>query len=235
MNFRMLASDYDGTIATDGKILSEPERALQDLREAGWLAALVTGRELEDLLNVCPQIALFDLVVAENGAVLYFPRTKEILDQASAPPLRLTSELANRGIPFSKGRIIVGTPSDLAEEVTSIVKELGLDLVAILNKDSVMFLPPGVDKASGLAAGARLLDVKLSEIVGIGDAENDLALLRACGFSVAVRNALDALKDVADFVTAQPNGKGVARFIRDHILDQSGVSILRPVSTGLLD
>jgi HAD superfamily hydrolase (TIGR01484 family) len=231
----MLASDYDGTIATDGKILSEPERALEDLKEAGWLTALVTGRELEDLLNVCPRITLFDLVVAENGAVLYFPQTQEIIDQASAPPSRFTSELAKRDIPFSKGRIIVGTGSALAEEVTSIVKTLGLDLVAILNKDSVMFLPAGVDKASGLAAGARLLDCHLSEIVAIGDAENDLAFLSACGFSVAVRNAIDALKDVADFVTPLPNGEGVTQFIRDHILDQSGESIFRPVSTGVLD
>jgi hydroxymethylpyrimidine pyrophosphatase-like HAD family hydrolase len=47
----------------------------------------------------------------------------------------------------------------------------------------------------------------------VGDAENDLAFLRACGMAVAVSNALQSVKDRADVVTARARGAGVAELI----------------------
>ena len=47
---------------------------------------LVTGRELEDLLRVCPRLGLFDRVVAENGALVYRPATREEKVLRSRPP-----------------------------------------------------------------------------------------------------------------------------------------------------
>jgi hydroxymethylpyrimidine pyrophosphatase-like HAD family hydrolase len=47
-------------------------------------------------------------------------------------------------------------------------------------------------------------------VVGIGDAENDHALLRLCGFGVAVANAVPLLKQQADLVTQAADGAGVA-------------------------
>jgi hydroxymethylpyrimidine pyrophosphatase-like HAD family hydrolase len=47
-------------------------------------------------------------------------------------------------------------------------------------------------------------------VVGIGDAENDQALLRSCGFGVAVANAVPLLKQQADLVTQAADGEGVA-------------------------
>jgi hypothetical protein len=104
--FKMLACDYDGTIASCGAISPDAEQALIDAKQAGFLLCLITGREFEELLSVCPQIGLFDLVVAENGAVLYLPASGEIENLASPPTAEFTAELARRGVPFSKGRVI---------------------------------------------------------------------------------------------------------------------------------
>ena len=68
MRYLALASDYDGTRATDGHVNQETLAALERLRN-GRKLILVTGRELDDLLRVFEQIHLFDLVVAENGYV----------------------------------------------------------------------------------------------------------------------------------------------------------------------
>jgi hydroxymethylpyrimidine pyrophosphatase-like HAD family hydrolase len=74
MRYLTLATDYDGTIAIDGQLCIEAASALRRLRHSGRRAILVTGRRLDDLLTVCPQIDLFDYVVAENGALVYSPR-----------------------------------------------------------------------------------------------------------------------------------------------------------------
>ncbi|HEY6329989.1 MAG TPA: HAD family hydrolase, partial [Blastocatellia bacterium] len=225
LTYRMLACDYDRTLATDAVMTSEPLKALAELKEAGWLSGLVTGRELQDLLNICIDIRLFDLVVAENGAVLYLPHTREAIDLAPPPPAEFLKELGKRGIPFSKGRVIVASPAEYLPEVTRLIQAMRLDLEAILNRDSAMFLPKGIDKGSGLTAGASRIGIPLDQIVAIGDAENDIPFLRVCGFSVAVENAIDDLKREADFVTSLPNGQGVAQFIREHVLSPSGATL----------
>ena len=73
MRYHVLACDYDGTIAHHGRVDDETIAALGRLRDTGRRLILVTGRELQDLLAVFPRIDLFDRVVAENGAVVYWP------------------------------------------------------------------------------------------------------------------------------------------------------------------
>ena len=93
------------------------------------------------------------------------------------------------------------------------IRELGLELQIIFNKGAVMVLPAGVNKASGLAAALERLKLSPLNVVGIGDAENDHAFLRACGCAVAVANALPMVKDDAEIVTDAPRGAGVAELI----------------------
>ncbi|MFB0546703.1 MAG: HAD family hydrolase [Anaerolineae bacterium] len=214
----MLACDYDGTIASDGVISLNAEQALIEVKRAGLLLGLVTGRRFENLLNVCPQIKLFDLVVAENGAVLHLPASGEVEDLAGSPPPRFMEELARRGVPSYIGRVIVGTPRIYEHEVLSVICELELELQVIFNRGSAMILPNGIDKAMGLKAGLKRIGITPGEVIGIGDAENDQAFLQVSGFQVAVANALDSVKADADLVTSRPNGEGIAEFVREHLL-----------------
>jgi phosphoglycolate phosphatase (TIGR01487 family) len=216
--FQMLATDYDGTIATDGAITSETEQALLQAKDAGFLLALVTGREFDDLLNVCPQIKMFDLVVAENGAVLHFPVRGHIEILSSPDADNFIRQMIHRNIPFSRGRVIASVQSRYEEQVCSLIDKLELPLYIIRNKDAAMILPLGVDKAKGLEKGLRRFKITNHQVIGIGDAENDLALLQFAGFRVAVANADDVVKNVADWVTDKPSGEGVAEFIRKYLV-----------------
>src|SRR5207253_738882 len=83
MRYLALATDYDGTLAHDGRVDDAAVKALERLRESGRRLLLVTGRELEELLAICPRIELFDRIVAENGALLYRPKGRE--EKALAP------------------------------------------------------------------------------------------------------------------------------------------------------
>ena len=73
MRFRVLAADYDGTLAHHGRTSPSTVTALRRLKDSGRKLVLVTGRQLDDLQQVFPEIDLFNRVVAENGAVLYHP------------------------------------------------------------------------------------------------------------------------------------------------------------------
>ncbi len=77
MRYLALATDYDGTLAHHGRVDEPTETALRRLKETGRRLIMVTGRELDELKEVCPQLDLFDRVVAENGALLYRPEAKE--------------------------------------------------------------------------------------------------------------------------------------------------------------
>ena len=75
----MLACDYDGTIAEEGRVPPETAAVLARVRESGRRLFLVTGRMLDDLKSVCPDVdRMFDLVVAENGGLLYIPDRREV-------------------------------------------------------------------------------------------------------------------------------------------------------------
>src|SRR2546423_8879985 len=76
MNVRALATDYDGTIAWHGAVEPATCRALERFRESGRKVLLVTGREIPDLLSVFSEPSLFDVIVADNGALRYHPATK---------------------------------------------------------------------------------------------------------------------------------------------------------------
>jgi HAD superfamily hydrolase (TIGR01484 family) len=215
MRYHALATDYDGTIAAAGHVGDTTLEALGQLKASGRKLILVTGRELPDLKSVFPEVPLFDRIVAENGALLCEPRTREerILSQAPSPAF--VDLLRQRGVrPLSVGRVIVATTEPNETEVLRAIRDLGLELQVIFNKGSVMILPSGVNKATGLTAALKDLGLSAHNVVGVGDAENDHAFLEYCECSAAVANALPALKDRADFVTDRDHGDGVAELIR---------------------
>ncbi|NJN12273.1 MAG: HAD family phosphatase [Richelia sp. RM1_1_1] len=214
MRYLALATDYDGTLATDGHVNEETVAALQRLRSSGRKLILITGRELDDLLKAFPQINLFDIVVVENGAVVYTPANLQEKLLGEQPPQEFVNKLRERNVkPLGVGKVIVGTWHSHETTVLEVIKELGLDLEITLNKGAVMILPTGIDKAAGLAAALEDMQLSPENVVGVGDAENDLAFLNVCGISVAVNNALPGVKETATFVTENSRGAGVMELI----------------------
>jgi hypothetical protein len=184
------------------------------LRSTGKRLILVTGRQLDDLRRAFEALDLFDAAVVENGALLFFPQTAHESLIGEAPPPALVQALRNRGVEdLSVGRGIVSTSETHRTAVIEAIRELGLDWQVIFNKGAVMVLPSGVDKATGLKAALVELDLSPREVVGVGDAENDQAFLSICGCSVAVANALPAVKAAADVVTKADDGAGLTEFI----------------------
>lgn len=219
MRYLVLATDYDGTLASEGRVTERTVEALVRLRASGRRAVMVTGRLVPDLARAFPRLDLFDRVVAENGATLYRPQTHEEVALAAAPPPSFAAALRARGVPFVAGRVVVATREPHEGEVLAAIRDLGLELQIVFNKGAVMVLPAAVDKRTGLAAALAELELTLHEVVGVGDAENDHAFLDASELGAAVANALPAVRERADVVLAGARGAGVEELVGRMLAD----------------
>jgi HAD superfamily hydrolase (TIGR01484 family) len=218
MRYHALACDYDGTLADNGKVAGETLLGLEKLLATGRKLILVTGRELDDLRDIFPEVKLFHRVVAENGAVLYDPATGQEKALAAAVPDAFVRALGERGVEkVSTGRVIVSTKRSQESAIAAAVRDMGLQLHTVFNRGAVMVMPPGVNKATGLLAALDSLNLSAHDVVAVGDAENDQDFLSACKFSVAVANALPQLKEHADWVTRGEDGAGVRELIEELI------------------
>ena len=220
MRYLAFATDYDGTLAHHGQVDGDTVDALRRLKASGRKLILVTGRQVDDLARVFPELALFDLVVGENGALIYRPEGRETRRLAEPPPSSFVDELRRRGVePLAVGQVVVATEQPNERVAIEVIRELGLELQVIFNKGSVMVLPASVNKASGLQAALEEFALSPHNVVGIGDAENDHAFLSMCECGIAVANALDAVKQRADHVTQGRASAGVREVIEALISD----------------
>ncbi len=188
MRYRGLALDYDGTLAENGVVSAAMLAALGRCRASGRMLVLVTGRHRAPLSE-----ELFDAVVLENGGILLSEGRETQLGPAPGP--ELLEALQRNGVePLSPGRVVIATERSQTAAVRRAVEQTGAAVQLVYNNDSLMLLPEGIDKRTGLEAAAGRLGLALKEILAIGDAENDEAMLAACGRGIRVANPAQALR-----------------------------------------
>jgi hypothetical protein len=216
--FPAIACDYDGTLAVHDGIPPGTVTALGRARAAGIALVLATGRTLFELTRVCEHLDLFDAVVAENGGVLYFPRDRAMRVEGPAPPPRLLEELDRRDVPFQAGRVVVATLHEFRDMALEAVRAAGVTVDVVTNRAALMLLPPLISKGSGVTSALLALGVAPRDVLAIGDADNDLALFDACGWSACPDDALVDVKRRVDWILPGGAGDGVGTAITERIL-----------------
>jgi hydroxymethylpyrimidine pyrophosphatase-like HAD family hydrolase len=218
VRYLALIVDYDGTVASEGRISARVLDGLQRLKTSGRRVILVTGRRLDGLLAVCPQIEIFDAVVAENGGLFYDPERRQETVLGHPPSKQLLNALRAKGVaPLDVGQVVIATQASQRTAIQDVLWELGLEAQVIANRGDMMILPAGINKASGLEHALRRLGLSRHEAVGVGDAENDHSFLRYCDCAVAVANAVPAIKAAVAHVTSAENGDGVVELVDELI------------------
>ncbi len=213
MLLRVIAIDYDGTIAEDGVLHPDVREAIAEARQAGLFVVIVTGRILRELRRVAGDLSFVDGVVAENGAVILLANGHRRL--LGPPPFPVfLSELSERGIEFVVGRCLIDLDAEHCQSVLSIIREKSLPLMISFNRNRMMVLPHSISKATGLSAILDILGTSVHNALGIGDAENDFELLKECEYGVTVEWAPEFLKSEADYVLPGKDIAAVARYIR---------------------
>jgi hydroxymethylpyrimidine pyrophosphatase-like HAD family hydrolase len=210
MRHRVLACDFDGTLATEGVCSEATVEALGRVAATGIHLVLVTGRTREELEDVFDPGSLFEAIVLENGAVVLDAATGQ--EQLLAPrvPNGLVAELQRAGVvPLVVGRVLCSTSWSQEAKLSAAIARLGVDRLVVRNRASAMVMPQGINKRTGIEAALRAIGEPPSATVAVGDGENDIPLFAVAGVSVAVANAIDAVKARADVVLTEPNGKGI--------------------------
>ena len=216
--YRALAVDFDGTL-TEGGVAPAPEvlDALAAARARGLRVLLVTGRILDQLEQTWPAVhESVDCVVAENGAVLRAGHWHRLL--ADPVDQHLDAALSAANVPFRRGEVLLAAKVVDEPTILTAIRVLELGCQTVANRSELMVVPAGVSKGTGLYHALGHLGLSFHNTIAVGDAENDLPLYERAELAVAVSNAVEPLRELADVVLAEPDGSGVAAFIAGDVV-----------------
>ena len=234
MRYVALAAGFDGTLARNGRCEVSCIEALRALSASGRKLLLVTSRQLRELLEIFPEARMFDFIVAENGAVMHRPATRQSEILAQAPPEILLQELRRRHVtPLSVGSSVVTVAHAHHAQVMAALRKLHLDFQLVSRRiaDQVT--------AERLAGRARRrppdrpgpgrpgefpgeCDALMLLPPGVDKASGVRAALRELGISVHNLVAIGdgesdlALFDVAEHAVAVRNADAKLRRAADH-------------------
>ena len=241
------ALDLDGTIiGTDETISPAVQEAISRL--TGHMPVFIaTGREPADVLRYSKELGLTTPQVSDGGANILDPVRGVSVWTAPLGPANaeaVVTKLREMGSAFVATHAS-GTASTF-DDVPSwdLIRVSALDLdeanadelaesfrrnkamhviKAVLPYNglwAVDFTLAGVDKASGVSRVGKSLGVDPANMVAAGDSYNDLPMLKACGFGIAMGGAPEEVKAIADFVAPTVEEDGLAVAIDDYVLPQ---------------
>jgi HAD superfamily hydrolase (TIGR01484 family) len=232
---RVMAFDFDGTLAADGVVPPQLETALERCRAIGDTLFLVTGRRFETV-PLGPLGELFTGVVWENGAVLAHKASGELYLPFGQLNPHLWKALEEAGVPFERGLAIAATWAPHDQAVWQALAKHGGGASIEYNKGAVMVVPLGAAKGAGLERLLTICGFSARNLAAFGDAENDLSMLALAEVAVTVSDAVPAVRDVADLVADGPGPAGVLEILERYPLTGTYYDMPlrreRPISLG---
>ena len=214
---RIMAFDFDGTLAVNGTVPAEVERALAQCRDSGYVLFLVTGRRYETV-PLGSLGNLFAGIVWENGAVLTHTASGETYLPFGQLDVRLLKAIEEAGIPFERGLAIAATWTPHDQALWKILRSHGGSTSIEYNRNSVMVLPPGATKGTGLERLLALCGLSPRNLAAFGDAENDLSMLTLAEVSITVADAVPAVIETSDVLATAPGPQGVLEILKQYPL-----------------
>ena len=203
-----LAVDIDGTLTRPDK--SVDPRVFDTLR--AWEAPVVvaTGKSFPYPVGLCEFLGIPENVVAENGGAVYVEDADEVAyNGGRAAAEAVAADYREAGHDLGWGA--VDTVNRWRETELAVSRERPLEpletaadahgLEVVDTGYAYHVKSPDVDKGTGLATAARLLERPPESFVAVGDSENDAAAFAVAGRSIAVANADDTALAAADEVT----------------------------------
>jgi len=178
--------------------------------------------DVQDLLALAKQMDM-PLDVLRDEVVLCFPTSSDhqtiypklnpLLVFQSATQQELTAEaLYNKAV-------VAYDQKELDQWIPKIPAKFKERYEVIKTRSNLLeFMPKGVTKAYGIQLLAQELGIEQAEVMAIGDEENDLSMIAYAGVGVAMGNAISAVKEAADVVTATNEEDGVAKIVSEYVL-----------------
>lgn len=216
---RAVVVDIDGTLTDDSRRMSlQAVSALRDVSDSGVHVMLASGNVLPIAYAVSTYMGFGGPVVAENGGIVCHGQRVWVLGDPARP--RAAWELLQKEMPeaerlftdrWRETEIGLRHGVDM-DEIRRTVGHLGVEVQT--TGWAVHVMTEGMDKFVGVAKAAELLGLEVSRFAAIGDSENDIRMIRGCGWGIAIGNADDRTKTAATYVARGMNGDGVLEGLR---------------------
>ena len=245
MNIRAAVIDLDGTLI--GKAEEVSTRVHRAVTQMSKLlpVSIATGREAADTIKFARQLGFTSPQICDGGATILDPTSGRLVWTDPLQP-DYAREII-QALQSAKADFIATHPCGSVDHNAPIthwnfirVSALNLDepgadrLVGHFAANPALhvvkvFLPYNglwavdftnsqVDKAAATLKLAQMIDVDAGDMMAAGDSYNDLPLLRLCGFGIAMGDAPDELKALADFVAPSVEEDGLAVAIEEFVL-----------------
>jgi hydroxymethylpyrimidine pyrophosphatase-like HAD family hydrolase len=231
--------DLDGTLFNNKKGISAANlSALEKAKSKGIVPVICSGRCLEKIENLGLGI---DFFIFNNGAGIWDCKRKKIVYKCCMRP-ESCAAIRDIGVDIYhnllvyeiEGEVVQMIPlcmdaNDMRKIIARVKK---IPHVSVPNQSKSLTDPnfPADDliayggffcdindencsKGNGILKFAEIYKVKKEDCIAIGDDMNDLTMFDACGYNVAMGNAIKPLKERADFVTDTNENDGVAKFL----------------------
>lgn len=225
-SIEILAVDVDGTLTDREQTLYAPViEAVRALERVGVKVVLVSGNVLPVVGALAVYFKTCGWVIAENGCVI--GHRYRLIWKCDAPLPRDAIKRVMLRLGFIEAYTNPYRWSDLAflrteksRDVTVdvIIRELereGVRDVDVVDTQFAIHIgPKGVDKGFGLRKLADILNVPLSRVCAMGDADNDRPMLEVAGLAVVPSNATSLAKEVAHVVLDRPDGEAFCELAR---------------------
>lgn len=242
--YKLLALDMDGTTLTDDKQISaENKKWMAAAMEAGVTVMFATGRGRQSMAPYVKELQLQNPIVSTNGSEVW--ERPELLYKRHTLDTEMVQRLHKMavengtyywahavGTSFSihawtddisaQQWLLFGFDTDRADVLRDLHKEVaswGCFEISNSSPTNIELNPAGISKASGLRDICELKGITMDDVVAVGDSFNDLAMIRAAGLGVAMGNAQPEVRAEADWITSTNEQDGVARVIREKILE----------------
>ena len=201
---KLIVFDLDNTLAKPGKGIASADIAkLKKIEERGIKIAIASGKTVDYLNGFMRQVGLKNpILLGENGAMMQVgiewpPQIQEVLpysDQAKEALAFLKAEIDAKipGIWYQPNQVAV-SPFPKCEEEFDIIADILKgneerleDIIVFRHADCYDLVPKGIDKKAGVKFLAEKLGIKATEIIAVGDGENDYPMFEFAGKALGV-------------------------------------------------
>ena len=256
MDYKLIATDMDGTLLTgDKRITPRAKAAIALAKSKGAVFTIATGRPYVSAKRFIDELELSSPVIIYNGCRLVEPDGRVLSElclsmQDARRIFELSQELDVTTILWSNEKLYanrIDSRSDLYRrasgidaavidsldslEDAGITKILWMDSaqrIGMLRKSAedaklqnvnmctsdpeyLEFFSAEASKGAGLMRLAQTLGIDQSQVIALGDEENDISMLQYAGMGVAMGNASERIKGFANMVTDSCDEEGFAK------------------------
>lgn len=157
----------------------------------------------------------YPCIIASDRGIAVFGNAREIVDQIFRGELNVSNlDIERPADKVLKGNVLQVTSFCSQEQEERLMARVTGCVSARWHPAFTDITADGADKGKGLAAMARHLGLDISETMAFGDGGNDIPIIRRAGIGVAMGNAGDDVKAVADYITTSVDDDGIMNALR---------------------